>query len=605
MKNRTMILKIFIAAALSLLNLATAQAQDSDQQEIIRATSLAEFGEPALADGFTHLPYANPDAPKGGKIVLSDFGNFDTLNPYVLKGQWPSSIGLSSCSLMAGSSDELASVYGEVAKSVEYPQDKSWIIFNLKENAKYHDGSSIIADDFVFALETIKQHGRPFLQAFYEDIERAEAISDHQLKYYFKTRNNMKPIMLAAGAGPSSRKYWQDKDITQSTLEPPLSCGPYKITKVDPGRSVTYTRVEDWWGENLPIARGLNNFDEIRYDYYLDLTVQFEAFKAKSIDFWTESSAKRWATEYDIPDIDNGNMVKAELPNETPRGLGGYFINLRKEKFKDVNVRKALLYLYDFEAIQRTLLYGFYRRIESYFPNSDFGANAEPTEQELAILEPYSDQLNPLVLSENFRAPVTDGSGRDRRNKREAIKLFKQAGWNLKSGKLLNEAGEQFKMEIMTAWPETQRLSLPFIENLKSVGIDASIRLVDTSQWRVRIDDLDFDMYSARQNFFPPPGPELRSYFGCAAAKVRGSANSMGICGPVIDELIEKIINAKDLDTLKATNRALDRILLQGYYAIPLYYNDKTWIAYWNKFGKPDRKPRYSVGFPESWWMKQ
>lgn len=600
-----MVLKILTLLTLGAYSFAIAQAQDTEQQNIIKATALAEFGEPALADGFTHLPYANPDAPKGGSIVLSDFGTFDTLNPYVLKGQWPSSIGLSSCSLMAGSSDELASVYGEVAGSVEYPEDKSWIIFNLRENAKYHDGSPVIADDFVFALETIKEHGRPFLQAFYEDIERAEAINDLQLKYYFKTKNNMKPIMLAAGAGPSSRKYWEDKDITQSTLEPPLSCGAYKITKVDPGRSVTYSRVEDWWGENLPIARGLYNFDEIRYDYYLDLTVQFEAFKAKSIDFWSESSAKRWATEYEIPEIENGEMLKAELPNETPRGLGGYFINLRKDKFKDVNVRKALLYLYDFEAIQRTLLYGFYRRIESFFPNSDFGADAAPTPLELEILEPYADQLNPLVLTENFQAPVTDGSGRDRRNKRQAIKLFKQAGWNLKAGKLLNDAGQQFEMEIMTAWPETQRLSLPYIENLKSVGIDASIRLVDTSQWRVRIDDLDFDMYSARQNFFPPPGPELRSYFGCAAAEVRGSANSMGICDPVIDELIEKIINAEDLDTLKATNRALDRILLQGYYAIPLYYNDKTWIAYWNKFGKPDRKPRYSVGFPESWWMNQ
>ncbi len=587
----------------SLVNLSYAQ---ETEQKIIKATALAEFGEPALADNFEHLPYVDPNAPKGGKIVLSAFGTFDTLNPYVLKGQWPSSIGLTYCSLMSGSSDELSSLYAEVAESVEYPEDKSWIVFNLRDNAKYHDGSKIVADDFVFALETIKEHGRPFLQSFYEDIEKAEALNDQQVKYYFKTTNNMKPVILAASSNPSSRKYWQEKDITESTLEPPLGCGAYKITDVDPGRSVTYQRVKDWWAADLPINKGLNNFDEIRYDYYLDFTVQFEAFKAGDIDFRSENSAKRWATEYAIPAIESGEMIKAQLPDETPRGISAFFFNIRKDKFKDLNVRKALLYLYDFEAIQRTLLYGYYKRIESYFPNSDFGVGTDvSSNHELEILEPYKDRINPLVITEDFKAPVTDGSGRDRKNKREAVKLFKQAGWNLSQGKLVNDKGEQFQMEILTANPETERISLPYIENLKSVGIDASIRKVDTSQWRERINDNDFDLFSARYNFFPPPGPELRSYYGCAAAEIRGSANSIGVCDPVIDELIEQIINAKDLETLKATNRALDRMLLQGYYTIPLYYNDEFWIAYWNKFGKPERKPKYSVGFPGSWWMKQ
>ncbi len=581
-------------------------AQETEQK-IIKATSLAEFGEPALPDDFEHLPYVNLDAPKGGKIVLSAFGTFDTLNPYVLKGQWPSSIGSTYCSLMSDSSDELSSLYSEVAESVEYPEDKSWIIFNLRDNAVYHDGSRVVADDFVFSLETIKEYGRPFLQSFYEDIEKAEALNDNQVKYYFKTTNNMKPVILAASANPSSRKYWQDKDITESTLEPPLGCGPYQITDVDPGRSVTYKRVQDWWAADLPIMRGLNNFDEIRYDYYLDFTVQFEAFKAGDIDFRSENSAKRWATEYEIPDIDSGEMIKTVLPDETPRGISAFFFNVRKDKFKDVNVRKALLYLYDFEAIQRTLLYGYYKRIESYFPNSDFGVGSDgvSNEKELEILAPYKDKINPLVINEDFKAPVTDGSGRDRKNKREAIKLFKQAGWNLAQGKLVNDKGEQFQMEILTANPETERISLPYIENLKSVGIDASIRKVDTSQWRVRIDDNDFDLFSARYNFFPPPGPELRSYYGCAAAEIRGSANSIGVCDPVIDELIEQIVSAEDLETLKATNRALDRMLLQGYYTIPLYYNDEFWIAYWNKFGRPEHKPKYTVGFPSSWWIKQ
>lgn len=579
--------------------------QSSEQaQEIIKATSLAEFGKPELDDNFSHLPYVNPEAPKGGELVLSDFGNFDTLNPYVLKGQWPASIGLASCGLMTESANELASVYPDVAESVEYPANKSWIIFNLRKDAVYHDGSPIVADDFVFALDTIKEHGRPFLQSFYEDIEKAQALNEHQVKYFFKTTNNMKPVMLAAGSSPVSRSYWQDKDITASTLEPPLSCGPYKISKVDPGRSISYTRVKNWWGENIPIHKGRHNFDEIRYDYYLDLTVQFEAFKAQKIDIWGENSAKRWATEYDIAEVKNGEMIKAELANENPRGIGGYFTNLRKDKFKDVNVRKALLHLYDFEAIQRTLLFGFYKRIESFFPNSDFGSQGEISDSERDVLALYKDQLDEAVLSTPFKAPVTDGSGRDRKNKRIALSLFKEAGWELKDGRLLNANGEQFELEIMTAWPETQRLTLPFIENLKSVGIDASIRLVDTSQWRVRIDDLDFDMYSAAQNFFPPPGPELRSYFGCEAAQIRGSANSMGICDPVIDELIEKIINSKDLDSLKVMTKAMDRILLQKYAVLPLYYNDKQWLAYWNKYGQPENKPKYEIGFVNTWWSQ-
>ena len=600
-----MMLRTVLGFLLSVNLVSLAYAGETDD-EIIKATSLAEFGEPALPNDFEHLPYANPEAPKGGEIVLSAFGSFDTLNPYVLKGVWPSSIGLAYCSLMSNSSDELASLYSEVAESVEYPEDKSWIIFNLREEAKYHDGSSIVADDFVFALETIKEHGRPFLQSFYEDIEKAEALNDLQVKYYFKTKNNMKPVILAASASPSSRKYWQDKDITESTLEPPLGCGAYKLTKVDPGRSVTYTRVKNWWGENLPTKIGLNNFDTIRYDYYLDETVAFEAFRAGDIDFRTENSSKRWATEYNIEAIKNGEMIKQAVPDATPQGLSGVFINSRRNKFKDVNVRKALVYIYDFEAIQRALLFGFYKRIQSNFPNSDFGANGQPTQEELAILNPYREELNPLVLTEEFKAPVTDGSGRNRENKRKAINFFKQAGWNLEKGRLVNVNGEQFELEIMIPnSSDSERVTQPYIESLKNVGIDASIRKVDTSQRRERINDWDYDTFTARYNFFPPPGPELRSYYGCEAANLRGSANTMGICNPVVDELIEQIINAKDIEILKATTRAMDRIILQGYYAIPLFYNDENWIAYWDKFGKPEQKPKYSVGFPGSWWMKQ
>ena len=575
----------------------------SQEPNITKTWSIAEFGEPLYPDGIEHWPYANPDAPKGGKIVLDAFGSFDTLNFYVLKGDWPSSIGLVYDSLMTGSADEIGAVYGLIAESVEFPEDKSWAIFTIRPEARYHDGEPIRAQDFVFALETVKEHGRAFIQSGYLDVERAEALDDRRVKFYFNTRNSMKPIVQAAGMYPLPVHYWQGKDVTASTLEPPLSSGPYRVKDLEPGRSITYERVKDYWGENLPVNRGLNNFDQLRFDYYRDLTVMFEAFKAGAIDFRSESSAKSWATEYTMSELDNGQMIKTAVPNETPRGIGGYFFNLRRAKFQDPKVRKALLYLYDFEAIQRTLLYGYYKRIKSYFPNSDYGASGKPSEAELALLEPYRDQLPPEVFTEAFEPPVSDGSGRNRQNKRIALRLFKEAGWELRDGRMVNaQSGEQFSFELLTAWPETERLALPYIEALKSAGIDASIRLVDSSQWRERVNDRDFDVWTGALTFFPPPGQLQKAYFGSEYAENRGS-NSMGIKNPVVDALLDQLVAAEDLETLKTVNRALDRVLLWHYYAIPLYYNDESWIAYWNKFGMPERKPRYGVGFPDTWWL--
>lgn len=571
--------------------------------DIVKKTAIAEFGEPLYAAGIAHFPYANPDAPKGGKIVLSDFGSFDTLNFYVQKGEWPGSIGVVYDSLMTDSDDEIDGVYGLIAESVEYPSDKSWAIFNIREQAKYHDGMPIIADDFVFALETIKQHGRVFIKSFYADVLSAEALSDRRLKVHFATQNTMKPIVQAAGLTPLPKHYWQDKDITAATLEPPLSSGPYKIALVDAGRSITYARVPDYWAKDLPINRGLHNFAELRYEYYRDLTVEFEAFRAGEIDFRGESSAKKWMTEYQFAEVTSGKIIKQAIPSRKPRGMGGYFFNLKQARFADIKVREAIMTLYDFAAIQRTLLYGQYKRILSNFPNSDYGAIGKPSAAELAILEPFAESLPPGVLAQEFSLPTTDGSGRDRQHKRRALQLFKAAGWVLQDGKLISQqTGEQLKLEIMTAYPESQRLALPYIESLKKAGVDASIRLVDTAQWRVRIHDSDFDLWTGSLNFFPPPGNELRSFFGSESADIRGG-NSGGIKNPVVDALIEQIIAAKDLDTLQTTTRALDRVLLWNHYAIPTYYNDEAWIAYWDRFGQPPQRPIYKIGFISTWWI--
>ena len=583
---------------------ATSLPAAADSADITKTWAIAEFGTPLYRDNFTHWPYVYADAPKGGSIVLGAFGSFDSLNPYILKGDWPRSIGLASDSLMTNSSDELSSAYGLIAESATYPADKSWIVFNLRPQARYHDGVAITAQDFVFALEMIRAHGRPFLKSFYKDVESAEALSDRELKFTFKSRDSMKPLLIVAGLAPLPRHYWQGRDFNATTLEPPLSSGPYRITQVNAGRSLTYQRVDDYWAADLPISRGLNNFDTIRYEYYQDPSVMFEAFKAGSIDYHEENRAQRWATAYDFKAVKDGRVVKRELPSEDPRGLQGYFFNLRRAPFDDIRVREAISALYDFETTQRLLLHKQYTRSKSFFPNSDFGASGAPTAEEKAILQPYADKLRPEVLTEAFEPSQTDGSGRIRKNMREAQRLFSAAGWNVKDGKLVSDkTGEQMTLEILLVSPAMERLTAPFLQNLRRMGIQAEMRRVDTAQYEVRLDDFDFDMMSVGLNFFPPPGPELRSYFGSAEVNERGSANMAGIDNPVVDALIEQIIEARDLERLKALNRALDRVLLWEYAAIPMFHNDKARLAHWDIFGYPARKPRYAVGFPATWWI--
>ena len=594
----------FLAAGLGTALVPPAVLRRARADNTTKTEAMAEFGEPLYKSGFDHWAYANPDAPKGGKIVLADFGSFDSLNPYILQGDWPSSIGLISDGLMISSDDELSSAYPLVALSAEYPEDKSWIIFNLRPEARYDDGVKTTADDVKFGFDTIKEHGRPFLKSFYEDIDRCEVLAEDRVKFNFKTRHNMKPLMIASGTAPLPRHYWASRDISKPTLDPPLGNSSYKITKVEPGRSITYERVKDYWAADLPVNRGLANFDEIRYDFYRDDTVQFEAFKAARVDYRGEGSAQRWVTGYDFAQVKEGKVIARAVPNETPRGMGAYFFNIRRPQLQDVRVRRAIIYLYDFETIQRTLLFGKYKRIKSYFPNSDFGASGLPTPEELAILGPFKDKIPPEAMTQAYEPPVTDGSGNNRANLRKALALFKDAGWELKNGRLVKTASDEtFKLEIMTADPETERQSSPFIQNLQRAGLDAAMRVVTPVEWEKRIDDLDFDVWTGSFNFFPPPGPELRSYYGSQAADIRGSANSIGIKDPVVDTLIEQIIAAKDLELLKATTRALDRVLLWNEYCVPRYYNNETWIAYWNKFAYPEHKPRYAVGFPGSWWI--
>lgn len=597
-----------IALCSTSLMLLTTPHLAAAQDDVTGAWAMAEFGTPLYDENMTHWPYVNPDAPKGGSVVLGAFGTFDSLNSYILKGSTPRMLSLTSDSLMVGSGDELSAAYGLIAKSVDYPADRSSITFNLRPEAQFNNGTPITAADFEFTFNTIKEHGSPFIKSHYADVVAAEVLDEQRIKFSFSTTDTMKPLMAVAGFSPLSAEYWKDKDISKTFLDPQPASGAYYISDVDAGRSLTFKRVENYWGKDLFINKGLSNIDTIRYDYYRDLEVSAEAFKAGDIDFRSENSSKRWATGYNVDEVDTGDIILDTPANNVPGAIQAYFFNLRRPPFDDQNVREAINLLYDFETIKRTILFNQYERINSYFRNSDYGVSGPPKPEELVILESFKDQIPEQVFTDEFKAPVTDGSGRNRKQLRQALALFNKAGWTLSDGKMMKE-GKQLSLELLLVQPDGQRVAAPFLQNMEKAGISTSVRIIDAAQYQVRLDDFDFDMISGLLSFFPPPGPELRSYYGSDAADERGSANYAGIKNPVVDELIEQINSAESLDKLQLTTRALDRVLLWNHYLVPQFYVDKHRIAYWNRFGQPETQPTYIsyslTGFPTGWWIDE
>lgn len=566
-------------------------------------SALALWGEPELAEGFTHFPYVNPDAPKGGRIVIGSPGTFDSLNPIILRGIAPRTLGLISDSLMTASGDELDAAYPLLAESVELADDLSWAVFTLRKDARWHDGKPVTAGDFTYAWEMIQAHGAPFLKSFLDKTKSVEALDDLRLKATFSTTGERKPVIdFATVMAPQPRHWWtaEGRDIAKTTLEPVLGSGPYRVAAVDSGRSIAFERVPDYWGRDLPVNRGQYNFDRVQIDYYRDDDVLFEAFKAGAFDFHVENRAQRWATAYDFPAIKDGRVGRRAEKSESPLGAQGFRFNTRRPHLANPKVREALAHLFDFAWIHRNILYGQYARVKSNFPNSDYGASGPPDPLALAVLEPYRGRVDPRVLADAFEPP--DG-GDMRVELRKALALFREAGWELTAGKLVNKAtGEPFRLEFLDDNPTMLRVVQPYVASLQKAGIDAGVRIVDDSQMQVRTDEFDFDVTIVNFNFFPPPGAEMWSYFGSAAAATKGSANYSGIRDPVVDELIGKVLAARDEATVKASTRALDRVLLWGWYMVPQWYNPETWIAYWNKFGWPDRWPRYDLGFRNSWF---
>ena len=561
------------------------------------------YGEMKYGPGFTHFEYVNPRAPKGGTVKLSAIGTYDTLNPFILRGVPAVGIGQVFDSLMAGSGDEAFAYYGLVAETVETPPDRSWVAFTLRSQARFHDGTPITVEDVIWSFDTLKKRGHPFFRSYYAHVTKAEAAGPRRVRFTFKAAMNRELPLILGQLPVLPKHWWATRDFGKTTLEPPLGSGPYRVESIEPGRSITYRRVTNYWGAELPVNVGRNNFDVIRYDYYRDGTVALEAFKGGAYDFRRENSSKSWTRGYDAPAVRDGRIKREEIQNEVPTGMQGYVFNTRREQFRDPRVREALAAAFDFEWSNTHLFYDKYARTESYFSNSELAAKGVPDELERAVLEPFRGRVPDAVFGESYRAPSTAAGGL-RPNLVKALKLLEAAGWVVRDLRLVNVAtGRPMTLEILLDDPQVERIALPFVQNLERLGVDARIRTVDHAQYEYRVKQFDFDMVVG---LFPQslsPGNEQAHFWGSEAARTPGSRNIIGIADPVVDELIRQIIEAPDRAQLIARTRALDRVLLFGYYLIPQFHNKAFWVAYWNRFSRPALSPKYELGF-DTWWTK-
>lgn len=567
--------------------------------------ALAMHGTPLYPPGFDHLAYANPQAPKGGMLSRAVLGTYDSLNPFIVRGQVAAAVRYYHfASLLARSWDEPFTLYGYVAETIAVPPDRRSVTFTLNPAARFHDGIPITVDDVIFTMETLRAHGLPSFRRNYDRIAAVERIGERSVRFLFdETADRETPMIL--GLMPIlSEAYYADRPFDRTTLEPPLGSGPYRVSEVDPGRRITFSRVRDWWAADLPMFRGQFNFDTIRFDYYRDADVALEAFKTGAYNFRREGSAETWMTDYQGPDIDAGLITLLELPHDRPSGLHGFVFNTRRPIFADRRVRQALGLAFDFEWVNRTLLHGQYDRITGMFTNSALAPSGPPTGDELAMLEPFRDSLPPAVFGPPYAPPETDGSGRNRAQLREARRLLAEAGWVVEDGALVDaETGAPFVFEILLRDLAQERLALAFAENLHRLGIRPSIRTVDSAQYANRTDRFDFDMAIAFWNVTLSPGAEQDFYWGSRSAGIPGTRNLAGVREPAVDALIDRLEDAADYETLRAAAAALDRVIMQGHYVIPLHYLDRDLIAYRGDLQRVEGyQPLYGT-VVETWWQ--
>ena len=563
---------------------------------------LSIYGALKYGPGFKHFDYVNPDAPRGGDVRLAAIGTFDSLNPFVLKGVPAAGLGQVFETLTVASADEATAEYGLLAESVEMPDDRSWVAFTLRPEARFHDGKPITADDVTWTFQTLKAKGHPIYRSYWAQVVKAEAVGPRKVKFTFGPGHNRELPVIVGQVQVLSKAYWSTRDFEKTTLEAPLGSGPYRVESVDAGRSIVYRRVKDYWGAKLPVRVGHDNFDTLRYDYYRDGTVALEAFKAGQYDFRQENSAKAWATAYTGAAVTQGLIRKEVIANQVPTGMQGFVFNTRRPIFEDRRVRLALGYAFDFEWSKKSLFYGLYARTKSYFSNSELASSGLPGPEELKVLEPFRGRVPAEVFAKEYQPPVTDGSGDIRNNLRDALALLKEAGWTVQGGKLVNGRGEPMQFEILLNDPGFERITLPFAKNLERLGVVARVRTVDTAQYQNRVENFDFDMTVVLWAQSLSPGNEQSDFWASERAAVPGSRNLAGIRDPVVDKLVELIIAAPDRDALIARTRALDRVLLWGAYVVPHYHNQAFWVAYWDKFDRPRIAPKYALGL-DTWWV--
>ena len=589
------------ALAVSLLMTGPLMATPAHAQEERHGLSL--FGSLKYDADFEHFEYVNPDAPKGGTLRYSSIGSFDSLHPFIIKGSPATGLTFIYDTLMASAYDEPASEYGLLAESVSYPDDYSSVTFTLRTQAKWHDGTRITPEDVIWSFETLKAN-MPFYNAYYADVESAEKLSPLKVRFNFAISGNRELPQIVGQLIVLPKHYWATRDFTATTLEPPLGSGPYRVSVVDAPKSITYERVNDYWGKDLPVNVGAHNFDRIRFDYYGDTTVALEAFKGDQLDVRFENSAKDWATAYDFPARREGRVRLEELRTLNPETMQGFVMNMRRDKFKDARVREAFNLAFDFEWANKTLFYGQYVRTDSYFANSELASSGVPEGTELALLEPFREQLPAPLFTEPFANPVTDGSGDNRRQLRTATRLLQEAGYTVNGDGVLvhTETGEAFETEFLLVSPVFERIVQPYLQTLAKLGIKGSIRIVDTSQYQARLDTYDFDIVIGNFGQSLSPGNEQREFWGCAAAVQKGGRNIAGICNPVVEALVDEVIFAKDRETLVAATRSLDRVLLWNHYVVPQWHIPYLRAAIWDRIQHPDPTPAFNPGFPMTWW---
>ncbi|KAB7628478.1 ABC transporter substrate-binding protein [Alkalilimnicola sp. S0819] len=564
------------------------------------------YGEPKYGPDFSHFDYANPDAPKGGRLRLSALGSFDSLNPFILKGQGATGLGMIYDTLTVSSADEPFTQYGLLAERIEVPEDRSWVRFTLREQARFHDGEPVTVEDVIYSFNLLREKGHPQYRLYWASVSAVERSGPRSVTFRFEGGQNREMPLIVGSLPVLPRHYWEARDFAQTTLEPPLGSGPYRIESVEPGRRIVYRRVADYWGAELAVNRGRHNFDRIRYAYYRDASVALEAFKGGAFDVRLENIAKNWATAYDVPAAQEGRLKKLETRHSLPAGMQGFFYNTRRPVFQDRTVRRALSYAFDFQWTNKTLFYGAYQRTESFFANSELAAREPISEAERELLAPYREQLPEEVFTQVYQAPSTDGVGLPRRNLRIAARLLDEAGWELREGRRVHgETGRVLRFEILLYNPSFERVVLPFMQNLERLGVEASVRTVDATQYVERMKQFDFDLTVAVIGQSLSPGNEQRQYWGSAAADTPGSRNYAGISDPVVDALIDSLIAAPDREALIHRTRALDRVLLFGHYVIPHYYTDRFRLAYWDRFGRPERMPEYGLPLESTWWARE